>query len=208
MRRPYPHMVIVFLTGRPMQSREPLERQASTNDQSQNTVPPVIETTKQTTLSDPINHLAEVLVGVNNRPSGQTLMVRPVSTTILTFDVKSVKLHFHSSLSKNALRTLRYIITITVNRQTLEDSLAVFRRKNIKPESYATAEHKNHRLVFDLNTMKLPHLLEELNQGAQKIFGGNAQAMIDSLLYDKLPPKLKRAVSISKMPPTKKSLHN
>ena len=91
MRRPYPHMVIVFLTGRPMQSREPLERQASTNDQSQNTVPTVIETTKQTTLSDPINHLAEVLVGVNNRPSGQTLMVRPVSTTILTFDVKSVK---------------------------------------------------------------------------------------------------------------------
>ena len=81
----------------------------------------------------------------------------------------------------------------------MEDSLAVFRRKNIKPESYATAEHENHRLVFDLNTMKLPHLLEELNQGAQKIFGGNAQAMIDSLLYDKLPPKLKRAVSMARL---------
>ena len=35
--------------------------------------------------------------------------------------------------------------------------------------------------------MKLPDFLEELNQGAEKAFGENAQAMIDSLLYAKLP---------------------
>ena len=89
--------------------------------------------------------------------------------------------HFHSLLRKNALQTFRNINT--ANRQTLEDILAVFRRKYVKPESQATAKHKWHRLVFNPNTMKLPDFLEELNQGAEKAFGGNAQAMIDSLLY-------------------------
>ena len=64
----------------------------------------------------------------------------------------------------------------------MEDILAVFRRKYFKPESQATAKQKWHRLVFEKNTMKLPDFLEELNQGAEKPFGENAQAMIDSLL--------------------------
>ena len=47
--------------------------------------------------------------------------------------------------------------------------------------------------------MKLPDFLEELNQGAAKAFGENAQAMIDSLLYAKLPPKLKRSVNMARL---------
>ena len=141
---------------------------------------------------------------MNNRPSAQTLMIRPVSTTTLTFDGKSEKLelfrdlfhtmismqpdmtgtmkmnHFHSLLRNNALQTFRNINT--ANRQTLKNILAVFRRKYVKPESQATAKRKWHRLVFDPNTMKLSDFLEELNQGAKKAFGENAQAMIDSLL--------------------------
>ena len=218
---PTPHMVPEFLTGRPMQSREPLQRQNSNHDESQDTIPQVPETTPSNTSPDPINRLAEVLVGMNNRPSAQTLMVRPVSTTTLTFDGKSEKFelfedlfhtmikmqpdmteamkinHFHSLLRKNALQTFRNINT--ANRQTLEDILAVFRRKYVKPESQATAKHKWHRLVFDPNTMKLPDFLEELNQGAEKAFGENAQAMIDSLLYAKLPPKLKRSVNMARL---------
>ena len=144
---------------------------------------------------------------MNNRPSAQTLIVRPISTTTLTFDGNSEKFelfedlfhtmnkmqphmteamkinHFHSLLRKNVLQTFN-----TANRQTLEDILAVFRRKYVKPESQATAKHKWHRLVFDPNSMKLPDFLEELNQRAEKAFGENAQAMIDSLPYAKLPP--------------------
>ena len=45
--------------------------------------------------------------------------------------------------------------------------------------------------------MKLPDLLEELNQGAEKAFEDHAQNMIDSLLYAKLPPKLKRSVNMA-----------
>ena len=218
---PTPHIVPEFLTGRPMQSREPLQHQNSYNNESQDLGPQVPETTKSTTPSDSINRLAEVLVGMNNRPSAQTLMVRPVSTTTLTFDGKSEKFelfedlfhtmikmqpdmtktmkinHFHSLLRKNALQTFRNINT--ANRQTLEDILAVFRRKNVKRESQATAKHKWHKLVFDPNTMKLPDFLEELNQGAEEAFGENAQAMIDSLLYAKLPPKLKRSVNMARL---------
>ena len=158
---------------------------------------------------------------MSNRPSTQTLIVRPVSTTVLTFDGKSEKFelfedlfhtmikmqpdmtetmkinHFHSLLRKNAFQTFRSINT--ANRQTLEDILAVFRRKYVKPESQATAKHKWHGLVFDPNTMKLSDFLKELNQGAEKAFGENAQAMIDSLLYAKLPPKLRRSVNMARL---------
>ena len=103
------------------------------------------------TPSDPINRLAEVIVGMNNRPSAQTLMVRPVSTTTLTFDGKSEKMelfedlfhttirmqpdmtearktnHFNSVLNKNAIQNIHNINT--ANGQTLEVILAVFRRK-------------------------------------------------------------------------------
>ena len=105
--------------------------------------------------------------------------------------------HFHSLLRKNALQTLRNINS--TNKQTLEDILAIFRRKYVKPESQATAKHKWHRLVFNPNTMKLPDFLEELNQGAEKAFGENAQALIDSLLYAKLPRKLKRSVNMARL---------
>ena len=156
---PTPHMVPEFLTGRPMQSREPLQSQHSNNNETPDTIPQVSETTAPTTGSDPINRLAEVLVGMNNRPSAPTLMVRPVSSTTLTFDGKSEKFelffkmqpdltetmkinHFHSLLRKNALQTFRNINT--ANRQTLEEILAVFRRKYVKPESQATAKHKHY----------------------------------------------------------------
>ena len=77
--------------------------------------------------------------------------------------------HFHSLLHKNALQIFRKIISS--NRQTLEDIIAVFRRKNTNPESQATAKHKWHKLVFDPNTMKPHDVLEELNQSAEKVFG-------------------------------------
>ena len=217
--KPTPRTVPEFLTGRPMHSREETQNSHSPRIQTLENVPPVQETDVNDG-SDPIRRLADVLVGMNNKSSTQTLMVRPVSTTTLTFDGKSEKFelfedlfhtmvkmqpemtetmkinHFHSLLRKNALQTFRNIST--ANRQTLEDVLAVFRRKYVKPESQATAKHKWHKLVFDPNTMKLP-FLEELNQGAEKAFGENAQAMIDSLLYAKLPPKLKRSVNMARL---------
>ena len=224
-----PQMVPEFLTGRPMHSQNKTPHQQCVNDDTLDTTIPAQLPTVPTNIRDvpfeapidPINRLADVIMGMNNKPSAQTLMVRPVNTTTLTFDGKSEKFelfedlfhtmikmlpdmtetmkinHFHSLLRKNALQTFRNINS--ANRQTLEDILAIFRRKYVKPESQATAKHKWHKLVFDPNTMKLPDFLEELNQGAEKAFGEHAQAMIDSLLYAKLPPKLKRSVNMARL---------
>ena len=224
-----PQMVPEFLTGRQMHSQNKTpHQQCVTDDTRDTTIPAQIPTVPTNNRDvpfeapmDPVNRLADVIMGINNKPSAQTLMVRPVNTTTLTFDGKSEKFelfedlfhtmikmqpdmtetmkinHFHSLLRKNALQTFRNINS--ANRQTLEDILAIFRRQYVKPESQATAKHKWHKLVFDPNTMKLPDFLEELNQGAEKAFGEHAQAMIDSLLYAKLPPKLKRSVNMTRL---------
>ena len=55
-----PHLVPEFRTGRPMQSREPLQPQDSINY----FVTPVLETKNETTPPDPINRLPEVVVGI------------------------------------------------------------------------------------------------------------------------------------------------
>ena len=205
-----------FLTGR-IHSIPNLERQQSNHNVSLDTTLPAPETEVPATPQDPLNRLADVLVNLQNKP--QTMTIRPVQTTPMTFDGKSEKFelfedlfhtmikmqptmtkqmkinHFLSLLTRGALQTFRN--RNSINRQTLEDVLVIFRRTYVKPESQATAKHKWHRLTFDPNTMKLPDFLEELNQGAEKAFGENAKSMIDSLLYAKLPPKLKRSVNMA-----------
>ena len=188
-----------FLTGR-IHSHPNLERQESSHNVSLDTTLPAPEPEVPQTPQDPLNRLADVLVNLQNKP--QSMTIRPVTTTPMTIDGKSEKIelledlfntmikmqpvmseqmkvnHCHSLLRKVAL-TLRNINTI--NSQTLEDVLVIFRQKYVKPESQATAKHKWHRLSFDPNTMKLPDFPEELNQGAEKAFGENAKSMIDSL---------------------------
>ena len=51
--------------------------------------------------------------------------------------------------------------------------------------------------TFDPITKSLSDFSEELNDCAERAFGDNAQHMIDSLLYAKLPPHLKRSLNIA-----------
>ena len=213
-----PNQVPEFLTGR-IPSGSHLNQ--SYEDINLDTTIPAHERTATTANPDPITRLADVLTTMQNRPTAQQLTIRPVNSNTMTFDGKSEKFelfedffhtmikmqpemteqmkinHFHSLLRKNALQTFRNINS--TNRQTFEDVLVIFRLKYVKPESQATAKHKWHRLVFDPKTMKLPDFLEELNQEAEKAFGDHAQKMIDSLLYAKLPPKLKRSVNMARL---------
>ena len=207
-----------FLTGR-IPSRNHLHQ--SYEDINFDTTIPAQERIASAVDPDPISRFSDVLTNMQNRPTAQQLTTRPVNSNTMTFDGKSKKFElfedlfhtmikvqpemteqmkinqFHSLLRKNALQTFRNISS--ANRQTLEDVLVIFRHKYVKPESQATAKHKWHRLIFDPNTMKLPDFLEELNQGAEKAFGDHAQKMIDSLLYEKLPPKLKRSVNMARL---------
>ena len=213
-----PNPVPEFLTGR-IPSRTHLNQ--SYEDINLDTTIPAHERTATAADPDPITRLADVLTTMQKRPTAQQLTIRPVNSNTMTFDGKSEKFelfedffhtmikmmpkmteqmkinHFHPLLRKNALQTFRNINS--TNRQTLEDVLVIFRRKYVKPESQATAKHKWHRLIFDPKTMKLPDFLEELNQGAEKAFGDHAQKMIDSLLYAKLPPKLKQSVNMARL---------
>ena len=99
-----PRLVPEFLTG--MQSRNTIPLQnPSTDDTLETTLPAqqnTIQINNQETPHeppvDPINRLADVLMGMNNKQQSQTLMVGPVSTTTLTFDGKSEKFELFEDL--------------------------------------------------------------------------------------------------------------
>ena len=92
-----PPLVPEILTGRPMQYRNKNPHQQCINDDTPDSTPPAQQIPAHTntqnvnskTPVDPINRLADVIMGMYNKPSAQTLTVRPVSTTTLTFDGKS-----------------------------------------------------------------------------------------------------------------------
>ena len=122
-----------FLTGR-IYSHPNLERQESTHNISLDTILPAPEPEVPQTPQDPLNRLADVLVNLQNKP--QSVTIRPVTTTPMTFGGKSGKFelfedlfqtmikmqpvmseqtkinHFLSLLPKGALQTFRNINTI------------------------------------------------------------------------------------------------
>ena len=214
-----------FLTGRILTPRNPPSHQyqnLSTQVLQDNNLPTVGQTPRNqnSDANNSINRLADAIAGMatQQRPQAAT-MLKPVSLNTLTFDGKNKKFElfedlfhtilkmqpemtesmkinrFHAHLRKEALQTFRNISAS--NKKTLDDVLVVFRRKFVNPESQATAKHKWHKLTFDPNTKSLPDFLEELNECAERAFGDNAQHMIDSLLYAKLPPHLKRSLNLA-----------
>ena len=140
-------------------------------------------------------------------------MLKPISTNTIVLDGKNEKFellehlfhtlrkmqpkmpeameinNFHTHLSKEALQTFRSVSAS--NKKTPDDVLLVFRQKQIKLKSQATAKNKWHKLTFHPITKSLSDFIEELNECAERTFGDNAQHMIDSLFYAKLPPHLK-----------------
>ena len=53
--------------------------------------------------------------------------------------------------------------------------------------------------MLDPNTMNVPDLLEEINQGAEKTFGENAKRMIDSPLFAKPPQKSNKSDNMARL---------
>ena len=220
-----PNQFPEFLTGRSVIPRNPPSHQyqnLSTQVSQDNNLPMVEQKPRNQNLdaNNSINRLADAIAGIatQQRPQAAT-MLEPVSTNTLIFDGKNEEFelfedlshtmlkmqpemteamkinHFHAHLRKDALQTFRNISAL--NKKTLDDMLIVFRRKYVKPESQATAKHKWHKLTFEPNTKSIPDFLEELNECAERAFGDNAQHMIDSLLYAKLPPHLKRSLNLA-----------
>ena len=80
-------------------------------------------------------------------------------------------------------------------RENLEEILAVFRRKFVKPQSMATAKHKFQRLVFNPANQKLVDFLDELQKLAKDAFEIAAHAIIEQFIYAKMPPQLKNSIN-------------
>ena len=109
-------------------------------------------------------------------------MPESLTTTLLIFDGKSEKFklfeelfqrsfkphnqiteenkrnYFHSLMRDDALHTFKNLTS--PNREKLGESLTVFRRKNVKPQSTATAKHNFQRLVFNPANQKLIDFLD------------------------------------------------
>ena len=98
--------------------------------------------------------------------------------------------YFHSLMRGDALQTFKNINGPT--RENLEEILAVFRRKYVKPQSMATAKHKFQKLVFNTANQKLVDFLHELQKLAKDAFGIAAHAIIEQFIYAKMPPHLKK----------------
>ena len=153
----------------------------------------------------------------NNNISRISKLPKSLTTTMPTFDGKSekfelfedlfqtsLKIHnqlteedkinyFHSLMRGDALQTFKNITS--PNRENLAEILTVFRRKNVKPQSIATAKHKFQRLVFNPANQKLIDFLDELQKLAKDAFGVAAQAIIEQFIYAKMPPHLKKSIN-------------
>ena len=93
----------------------------------------------------------------------------------------------------DALKSLKNITSL--NRVDLGDTLIVFCKKNEKPQSMATAKHKYQRLVFNPANQKIFDFLDQLQKIAKDAFGATDQAIIEPLIYTKLPPHLRKSIN-------------
>ena len=142
---------------------------------------------------------------------------RSLTTTMPTFDGKtekfelfedlfqtSLKIHnqliednrinyFHSLMSGDALQTFKNINGPT--RENLEETLASFRRKYVKPQSMATAKRKLQKFVFNPANQKLVDFLGEHQKLAEDAFGTAVHAIIEQFIYAKMPPHLKKSIN-------------
>ena len=104
------------------------------------------------------------------------------------------RINYFPSLKKgDALQTFKN--TNGPTRENLEEVLAVFRRKYVKPQSMATAKHKFQKLVFNPANKKLVDILDELQKLAKDAFGIAAHAIIEQFRYAKMPPHLKKSIN-------------
>ena len=93
----------------------------------------------------------------------------------------------------DALQTFKNINSST--RENLEEIVAVFRKKYVKPQSMATAEHQFQKLVFNPANQNLVNFLDELQKLDKDAFGIVAHAIIEQFIYAKMPPDLKKSIN-------------
>ena len=100
---------------------------------------------------------------------------------------------FHFLMRGDALQTFKSINGPT--RENMEEFLAVFRRRYVKPQSMATAKHKFRKLVLNPANQKLVDFLVELQKLAKDAFGIAAHAIIEQSIYATMSQHLKNSIN-------------
>ena len=93
----------------------------------------------------------------------------------------------------DALQTFKNITS--PNKENFGEILTVFHRKNLKPQSMATAKHKFQRLVFNPANQNLIDFLDELQKLAKNAFGIAAQDITEQFIFAKMSPHLKKSIN-------------
>ena len=101
-----------LLTGR-IHSIPNLERQQSHHNVSLDTTLPAPDPEVPEPPQDPLNSLADVLVNLQNKP--QTMTIRPVQTTPMTFDGKSEKFELFEDLFHTMIK-MQPAMTVTMRK--------------------------------------------------------------------------------------------
>ena len=141
---------------------------------------------------------------INNNINKISKLPKSLTITMPTFDGKSEKFelfedffqtsskihnqlteedkinYFHSLMRGDALQMFEN--NSSRKQKTLAEILTVFRRKNVKPQSMATAKRKFKHLVSNPVNQKLIDFLDELQKAAKNAFGVAAQAIIEQLI--------------------------
>ena len=79
--------------------------------------------------------------------------------------------------------------------ENLGEILAVFRRKYVKPQTMATAEHKSQKLVFNSANQKLVDFLDDLQKLANDALGIAAHAIIEQFIGARMPPQPEKSIN-------------
>ena len=77
-------------------------------------------------------------------------------------------------------------------RENLGETLAVFPRKYVKPQSMATAKNNFQKLLFNPANQYLVDFLDELQKLTENAFKLAAHAFIDQFINVKTPQQLKK----------------
>ena len=99
--------------------------------------------------------------------------------------------YLHSFMSGDSLQTFKKISS--PNRKNTAENLTVFRGKNVKPQTMATAKHKYQHKVFNPAKQKSIDFLDELQKLAKNAFGVAPKAIIEHFIIAKMPPHLKKS---------------
>ena len=97
--------------------------------------------------------------------------------------------YFHFLLRGDPMQPLKNFSSPT--REDLAGTLAIFRGKNVKPQSMARAKHEIRKFVFNPADQKLVDLFDELPRLAKDAFGMAARAIFQQFIHAKIPPRLK-----------------